>query len=414
MGRMSERRKISEFIEEVYAINEEEGTERKCYRIDKNKKEVIFYPEIGKFFVDIVCLDGFTSIPKEFSDNGYILAGVQYALTAAFKDKKINKFTISKDNKKDFRKVKNGYNVIIPYSEFSKYKNEIVRINTESQNERKRATQYFLATLFPKQFKVEDESLEQKKKRFLSGLDINIISKLSPTELKQVQDFVFDMLDNRYVDLSKRLELLASYKESVDTMIVDEAIKRYEENIQKGASESEWGKYIQQYLFLLETKYVDVIPELNLSLSTWRKVDFAYVDYQGYLDIFEIKKPTTELLYKTTDRGNYYWHAETVKAITQAEKYLHSAERKASSLAEDIKRETGIDADVVKPHAFLIIGSSEQLINENMRDDFRILRSSLKNIEIILYDELLERFTNLKNRVFGSIQLTNTQENTYE
>ena len=35
-----------------------------------------------------------------------------------------------------------------------------------------------------------------------------------------------------------------------------------------------------------------------------------------------------------------------------------------------------------------------------MKNDFRILRDSLKNVEIILYDELLERFKNLKNRTF--------------
>ena len=50
--------------------------------------------------------------------------------------------------------------------------------------------------------------------------------------------------------------------------------------------------------------------------------------------------------------------------------------------------------------AYLVIGSSSQLVNDNMKNDFRILRDSLKNVEIILYDELLERFKNLKNRAF--------------
>ena len=57
-----------------------------------------------------------------------------------------------------------------------------------------------------------------------------------------------------------------------------------------------------------------------------------------------------------------------------------------------------MDVLIVKPKAFLIIGSSTQLLNDDMRNDFRILRDSLKNIEIILYDELLERFKNLKKR----------------
>ena len=196
------------------------------------------------------------------------------------------------------------------------------------------------------------------------------------------------------------MSLISHYKESVDTLVVDEAIKRFNENMKKYASESDWGKYIQQYLFLLETKYVKVIPELNLATCTWRKVDFAYIDYQGYIDLFEIKKPSTQLLCKNTDRGNYYWHADAVKAIIQAEKYLFACERKASILSEDIKRENNENVEVVKPKAYLIIGSSRQLVNDNMKNDFRILRDSLKNIEIILYDELLERFKNLKKRTF--------------
>ena len=103
---------------------------------------------------------------------------------------------------------------------------------------------------------------------------------------------------------------------------------------------------------------------------------------------------------KNTDRGNYYWHADTVKAIIQAEKYLYASERKAIMLSEDIKRETNENVDVVKPKTYLIIGTSSQLVNDNMKNDFRILRESLKNIEIILYDELLERFKNLKDRTF--------------
>lgn len=395
-----ERKKINSHIEEIYVINEEDESERKCYRIDKTKKEVICYPRKGDFFLDEIYLDGFDDIPKEFSDKGYIASGVQYSLDVALKDMGVNKITISKDNKKDFRKTKQGYNVTIPYIDFAKYKQEMIRINTERTVGRKRATQFFLASLFPKHFVVEEESLEQKKKRLLSSLDINIISKLSQNELMQVEDFVLNILDNRYVDVNKRFGLITRYKENLDSLVIDEAIKQYEKNICKGVDENEWGKYIQQYLYLLETKYVNVIPELNVSLASWRKADFAYVDYQGYIDIFEIKKPTTELLSKNTDRGNYYWHTETVKAITQAEKYLAAVERKGANLVEDVRREKGIDIKVIKPRAFLIIGSSEQIKDENRNQDFKILRSSLKNVEIILYDELLERFKNLKSRVF--------------
>ena len=49
-----------------------------------------------------------------------------------------NKFIISKENKRDFRKVKDGYNVKIPYTDFAKYKSEMVRITTESQTNKRK------------------------------------------------------------------------------------------------------------------------------------------------------------------------------------------------------------------------------------------------------------------------------------
>ena len=111
---------------------------------------------------------------------------------------------------------------------------------------------------------------------------------------------------------------------------------------------------------------------------------------------------------KETDRGNYYWHAETVKAIVQAEKYLYNAERKASTLADDIRREERIDVKVIKPRAILIIGHSNQLDDDNKKEDFKVLRKSLKNIEIVLYDELVEGMENQKNKYYDQI-ITNEE-----
>ncbi len=47
------------------------------------------------------------------------------------------------------------------------------------------------------------------------------------------------------------------------------------------------------------------------------------------------------------------------------------------------------------------MGHSRQLNTKEKQEDFRVLRSSLKNSEIILYNELLERLKNQKNKVFG-------------
>lgn len=162
------------------------------------------------------------------------------------------------------------------------------------------------------------------------------------------------------------------------------------------------GRFLRDNLFLIDSKYVAVVPELNVVLATARRVDFGLVDSSGYLDIYEIKKASTKLLAAAEDRGNFYWHADAVKAITQAEKYLHNAQSKAAVLAGDIKREREIAVSVVRPKAVVVMGTSDQLSDERRADDFRVLRESLRNVEVVLYDELLTRLENQSGRLLGN------------
>lgn len=141
----------------------------------------------------------------------------------------------------------------------------------------------------------------------------------------------------------------------------------------------------------------DRVSEAAGLMLSWRvraRLIFGLVDSHGYLDLFEIKKPETRLLAASQDRGNHYWHADAVKAIVQAEKYLHNASQNALTLAEGVRRERQLDVRVIRPRAVVIMGHSAQLDTPSKKDDFRVLRTSLRHIEIILYDELL---TSLKN-----------------
>lgn len=51
--------------------------------------------------------------------------------------------------------------------------------------------------------------------------------------MEQLQQFIFDMLDKKYIDVSKKIDLITKYKDNVQLLAVDEAIKGYEENLKK-------------------------------------------------------------------------------------------------------------------------------------------------------------------------------------
>jgi len=122
--------------------------------------------------------------------------------------------------------------------------------------------------------------------------------------------------------------------------------------------------------------------------------DFLLVDQFQFVDIFEIKKPDFDVVKYDKSHDNYYWSTETVKAISQVEKYIFDIEKHSDSLMNNF-REKGIDLQIIRPRGFVLIGKRNDLENQKSKKDFRILNSSLKNVQVIFYDDFLD---SIKNR----------------
>jgi hypothetical protein len=90
------------------------------------------------------------------------------------------------------------------------------------------------------------------------------------------------------------------------------------------------------------------------------------------------------------------WSADVSKAISQLEKYIHLTMENRLGIETDIKITKKQKVSIIKPKGVLVIGTRAQLDEDKMLEDFYILRSSLKNIEIVLYDEIYESLKNLK------------------
>lgn len=407
MGKYSnDTKKISKTISEIWVTeNDDVSNKRLAYRLDTKSEKVIFYPKPNDFYLSEIVIEGFKSLPDDFSENGYIKQGVQYYLNKKLESSSINKFTISKIDENQLRKNSNSktYSLTLNYTDFKTLRDNFLQVNNQASQSKNDVIDGLFFKLFPKVFNENTNTAQQQYKNVIKNLTPDIIQHLTPDDLKIVENFISHLLEKRYQSNNHKFIQLARTKIQVDTIAIDRILVEFENNIKNGISENLWGKYLKKNLFLLESKYVKILPELNVILRGSRNADFGMIDTKGYLDIFEIKKPDTPLLSTDTDRGNYYWHSSTVKALVQAEKYLYNAERKASSLAEDIKREERIDVKVIKPRAILIIGHSNQLDNEQKSDDFKVLRKSLKNIDIVLYDELLEGLENQKNKYYDQI-----------
>lgn len=402
----TERQNVNRNAVEIWVSEEDDPESRRlAYRINKRTKNISFYPKEGDFFLSEVTIDGFENLPDDFSDNGYIKQGVQYYLNKKLESKSIASLEISKDKATTIRKVRNQevYNLILKYDDFKTLREQFLVVNNQSSQSKNDILDGFFYNHFPDKFEESTSTSQQQYRNVIKNLNSDIIEHFTPDDLNKMEGFITELLDKRYQSNSHKFLQLARTKIKVDTIAIDRILAEFQKNLEDGISENLWGKYLKKNLFLLDSKYVKILPELNVILRGSRNVDFGMIDTKGYLDIFEIKKPDTPILAADTDRGNYYWHTSTVKAIVQAEKYLFNAERKASNLAEDISREERISVKVVKSRAILITGHSDQLDSDEKRDDFKVLRQSLKNIDIILYDELLEGLENQKNKYYDQI-----------
>ena len=122
------------------------------------------------------------------------------------------------------------------------------------------------------------------------------------------------------------------------------------------------------------------------------------IDAYGYLDVYEIKKPQTTLLIWDSGRKNFYWHSELAKAITQTEKYMSSVARHRFELEDKLRRKK-VEARIVRPRGYIIAGRRSDLSKDGMQEDFRVLNDSLKNVDVICFDDLLDNLKALHERL---------------
>ena len=405
MAYQNETIRTPEGINEIYVWSEETPDERHlAYQIDGENNRIIFnpFPEDNMQITSLV-LDGFNRLPDEFTRNGYVRGGVMYYLQKKCREAGTTELIIENDGDRMCRNFRGGISRMkMPYSDFQRLKNQLSSIKTESQRMRSTYVDEFFHDLYPNRFEVEESTTHVRRRRIIENLSPDIISDFSADEMQALENFYASLIEGRYISVPHKLRLVKKTKLKFDSIALDSVISRYEAFLaDESKSEANWGAFLKENLFLIDSKYIQAIPEVILTLVRARQVDFGLMDYDSFLDIFEIKKPTTNLLAAAQDRNNYYWHTDAIKAIMQAEKYLHYAGIRAEQLQNDLRRQDGFaNVQVLKPKVSLIIGKSDQLDTEQKREDFKILRNSLKNVEIILYDELLKRAQIQRERIF--------------
>lgn len=166
-----------------------------------------------------------------------------------------------------------------------------------------------------------------------------------------------------------------------------------------------WQNEIAKILTLVFSKYYTFIDEITINTDEGgKRPDFIFIDTQGNIDAVEIKKShNIPIISKKKYRNNYAPSKELTGTIMQVEKYLYHLNRTVASSEKKIKGKLlttrGIDMNVKirNSQGIIILGRSNELNEEQLRD-YEIIKRQFKHIaDILSYDDLINRLNMLLN-----------------
>ena len=166
-------------------------------------------------------------------------------------------------------------------------------------------------------------------------------------------------------------------------------------------TESQWQEELLQIILLLYPKYMYVFKEAPVRdtyNNTNRSIDFLLIDSTGNTDIIEIKKPFDKcIITERTYRDNHIPLRELSGTVMQIEKYIFylnkwgkKGEEKLTEYFKD-KLADNFKIRITNPSGIIIMGRNKKMTVEQQQD-FEVIKRKYKNIiDIITYDDLLER-----------------------
>lgn len=239
--------------------------------------------------------------------------------------------------------------------------------------------------------------------------------------------FIKNFMDEQIKEGAYQLtikEALPLYKESVKEIIkVGSEILELTENKTKLKSfskkvfgeerkslESCWQLYFDRYLRILLMDYKEFYSQIvfkkMVGYEKETRPDFLAVDIYNNIDIIEIKTHRTILFRKERGRDSYYPSHDLTKSIFQLNKYmdLRAENIDTSNIENEYTKSLIENEKIYRPRGILIISSRDHITSEKADDELsarlekeiKKLKTTYNNIDIILFDELIQ---NLRNYV---------------
>ena len=375
---------------------------------EKNEKVLIYTIEKGNIiyefeseFAKKIIVENTEEFPIFLSQYGYGFSerSLNNFLRFNFNDDKIDTIVLSETKQSS----RNKKQLILSYDDIENLLKSINQEQRACNDTKKILIKNLIVDIFP-DVNFDHSETNNNKDLILRNLNDKLIEKLTANEIEQIGNF--------YVKATRKFKashiikkMTSGLMKNAQILTLQEIIIKYEKLLEDNPAESEWQKFFNEYITLFDSRYVHKINYKNIATGITKYPDLVLVDIYGYVDFYELKKSGTPLIQYDSSHKTWFWSKEVSMVVSQVSDYLQKAKENALSYSKAIKDETeteteeGLNVNIINPRAIIVIGHTNQLDTEKKRNQFKNLRESLKDIEFVLYDELLERLKNLLDTI---------------
>ena len=218
------------------------------------------------------------------------------------------------------------------------------------------------------------------------------------------QNAVIHMLSQSAKAMGKKqTEKLAKLQSDIEFVTLDALTERFEEMLGKKVSEDRWQEFFNENPFILNMAFGYPVTKVQdqasvggrkLSGSGEKITDFLVKNsLTSNTAIFEIKTPQTEVLNKRPFRNGVYTPSSDLSgSINQALDQKYQFQKQVA----EIKNNSRIyDIESYAVHCCLIVGQTPA--GNDQKKSFELFRRNSKDVEIITFDELLEKLKQLRS-----------------
>ncbi|HCC06181.1 TPA: hypothetical protein DEP94_02400 [Candidatus Nomurabacteria bacterium] len=298
---------------------------------------------------------------------------------------KINEIVFSEKGKIEVKE--NKLNILI--SDFKKIELRTEKHKEKQGKETRQAYQNIFNSILPTKFLVAQKIkyTENDLSNFFRQYDIDQM-KLSLEDSEVIKGFI----DNKI--LSK--EILLSSKSQIDTLYVEDILIRYKDLMKKSTKEEEWQVFFNKNNWIFSnvfffpvsfTKDKFNVGGNNITETNNDKiVDFLYKNnLTSNVAFIEIKTHKTPIVMKTEYRKGVFPITKDLSgSIIQVQ------DQKNELLKNFYAKLGGSDLQISNSRCVVIVGNLTNL-NQKQKDSFDLFRMSNKEVEIITFDELLNK-----------------------